>query len=197
MDVQRSIFADESDAKADMARLHSRTSREQRLLDSTPHGHLNTTSLVSAVRLKGVAWSMVPERPMDARALTLQPGHMVVLDSLSCYEVPGVPEAINATGAELWYLPPYLPDLNLIEKLWSEAKEFLRAVAARTAEAQRGSIDRAFQAVTLTDLRGSWIPVRMIVNRSSRHMSHLLLGNGNGRRKNTNPDASKSNFSSG
>jgi transposase len=49
--------------------------------------------------------------------------------------VAGVKEAIEATGAQIRYLPPYSPDLNPIEKAFSKIKALLRKAAPRTVEA--------------------------------------------------------------
>jgi transposase len=46
--------------------------------------------------------------------------------------VKGVREAIEASGAELRYLPPYSPDLNPIEQAWAKLKALLRKAAERT-----------------------------------------------------------------
>jgi transposase len=66
---------------------------------------------------------------------TLQPGDTVILDNLSSHKVAGVAAAITASGARLRYLPPYSPDLNPIEKLFSKLKARLRKAAARDMEA--------------------------------------------------------------
>ena len=57
----------------------------------------------------------------------------MVLDNLSSHKVDGVGKAIAAAGATLRYLPPYSPDLNPIEKLFSKLKALLRKAATRTA----------------------------------------------------------------
>ena len=41
----------------------------------------------------------------------------------------------RARGAQLLFLPPYSPDLNPIEKLFSKLKALLRAAAERTVDA--------------------------------------------------------------
>lgn len=46
------------------------------------------------------------------------------------------------------------PDLNPIEKMWSKAKEFLRAVKARTQEALLKAIAAALNTVTAQDVKG-------------------------------------------
>ena len=45
-------------------------------------------------------------------APSLKPDDIVVMDNLSAHKVPGVRQAIEATGARLLYLPPYSPDFN-------------------------------------------------------------------------------------
>jgi transposase len=40
---------------------------------------------------------------------------------------------IEAVGATVVPLPPYSPDLNPIEKMWSKVKAFLRGAYARSA----------------------------------------------------------------
>jgi transposase len=48
--------------------------------------------------------------------------------------VAGVREAIEAAGAALVYLPPYSPDLNPIELVFSKLKWLLRSAATCTVE---------------------------------------------------------------
>jgi transposase len=45
-----------------------------------------------------------------------------------------VKEAIESVGAHLVYLPPYSPDLNPIEMVFSKLKTLLRKSAERTVE---------------------------------------------------------------
>ena len=41
------------------------------------------------------------------------------MDNLAAHKVDGVRAAIEARGATLAYLPPYSPDLNPIEQIFS------------------------------------------------------------------------------
>jgi len=52
------------------------------------------------------------------------------------------------------YLPPYSPDLNPIETLWSKVKALLRKFKARTLDALPNAIQNAFHAVTVSDCSG-------------------------------------------
>ena len=45
---------------------------------------------------------------------------------------PRVEDLIKAAGAELRYLPPYRPDMNPIEKVFSKLKAHLRKIAERS-----------------------------------------------------------------
>ena len=54
---------------------------------------------------------------------------------------------------ELKYLPPYSPDLNPIENLWSQLKSHLRRLAPRTAD-ELLQAATAFAAVSPSDCHG-------------------------------------------
>lgn len=82
---------------------------------------------------------------------TLRPGDIVVMDNLSSHKIPAVVDAIEAAGAFAEYLPPYSPDLNPIEKMWSKIKAILRAMAARTSRTLHRAIRRALACVTPQD----------------------------------------------
>ena len=68
-------------------------------------------------------------------APTLHKGDIVFMDNLRAHKIVGVREAIEATGAELEYLPAYSPDLNPIGQAFSKLKAALRKGAARKVNA--------------------------------------------------------------
>jgi len=65
-------------------------------------------------------------------APTRHRGAVVIIDNLPAHKVAGVTDAIKAVGATAVYLPPYSPDLNPIEQLFSKLKALLRKAAERT-----------------------------------------------------------------
>ena len=79
---------------------------------------------------------------------------MVVLDNLQPHKAAGVRETIEAAGATLLYLPPYSPDFNPIENMWSKVKQFLRSAAARTFESLLEAIGAALRTVSVDDCLG-------------------------------------------
>ncbi len=157
------VFLDESGAKTNMTRLYGRSPIGERCVDHTPDGHWKTMTMLSAIRLDGVIQdaTVVVDGPMDAAtflaytqqflAPSLRPGDVVVMDNLSSHKDAGIREAIEAAGADLWYLPPYSPDLNPIEKLWSKVKAWLRRVSAKTFDALNDAIADALRAVHPTE----------------------------------------------
>ncbi|MDG2989639.1 IS630 family transposase [Candidatus Synechococcus calcipolaris G9] len=56
----------------------------------------------------------------------LQPGQTLVIDNASFHKGGRIEELVKAAGCEVWYLPPYSPDLNPIEKCWSWIKSRIR-----------------------------------------------------------------------
>ena len=88
---------------------------------------------------------------------TLQPGDWVIMDNLATHKVAGVREAIEAVGAHLLYLPPYSPDFNPIENMWSKIKQLLRSLAPRTAEDLLRVAALAFAAVSKADCQGFFL----------------------------------------
>ena len=163
-DPGRFVFIDESGAKTNMTRLRGRAPCGERLVEHVPHGHWHTTTMISAIRLTGVEAPMVIDGPMDAMVFrgyiermlvpTLHAGDIVVMDNLSAHKAAGVREAIEAVGASLLYLPPYSPDLNPIEAMWSKVKQSLRGAAARSSRTLLTAIGDALRSVTLDDARG-------------------------------------------
>ena len=85
---------------------------------------------------------------------TLRPGDIVVLDNLSPHKDKSALALIEQAGAEVRFLPPYSPDFNPIEKMWSKIKTLLRSAKARTEEALLSAIGAALARVTAQDAEG-------------------------------------------
>ena len=128
-----------------MVRRYGWGPKGERLVDDAPFGHWKTTTFIAGLRSSGVIAPFVLDGPMTGEmflvyvrqflAPELKPGDIVVMDNLAAHKVAGVCEAIRAVGASLLYLPPYSPDLNPIEQLFSKLKALLRKAAARSREA--------------------------------------------------------------
>lgn len=142
--LERYVFIDEMGANTKMARLYGWGPKSERVVSSVPHGHWKTTTFVGALRTTGLTAPLVIDGAMNGELFlayvqqqlvpTLKPGDIVVMDNLSSHHRAGVREAIETAGCTLAHLPPYSPDLNPIEQLFSKLKSRLRKHAERTLE---------------------------------------------------------------
>ncbi|MEM9481897.1 MAG: transposase [Verrucomicrobiota bacterium] len=74
---------------------------------------------------------------------TLGEGDIVVTDNFSAHKNKQTIAIIQSVGATAIFLPPYSPDLNPIELMWSKVKPSLRSTEARTHEALPAAIGSA------------------------------------------------------
>ena len=163
----RLVFVDESGANTQLTRRCGRCAIGQRLVRRIPHGHYQTSTLIAAVRLAGASAPWLFAGAMDGELFlawvrqglvpTLQPDDLVILDNLATHKVAGVREAIEAAGARLKYLPPYSPDFNPIENLWSKIKQSLRSQSPRTPAKLLTAAANAFAAITPADCHGFFL----------------------------------------
>ena len=74
------------------------------------------------------------------------------MDNLTSHKVNGAVDPIIAAGASIIYLPPYSPDFNPIEMMWSKIKAYLRKIKARTKDFLEIAIAEALSHVTTSDI---------------------------------------------
>ena len=143
-DPSHLVFLDETWVKTNMTRPRGRAYRGQRVLASVPHGHWKTTTFLAALRCSGLTAPLVVDGAINGAIFlswvqqqlvpTLQSGDIVVMDNLQSHKVAGVREAISSVGARVLYLPPYSPDLNPIETVFSKFKWIIKSLEHRTVE---------------------------------------------------------------
>src|SRR5262245_50972896 len=84
----------------------------------------------------------------------LKPGDIVVLANVGAHKPQHILDLIRAAGAHVLFLPPYSPDLNPIEMMWSKLKALLKKASARTREALDAAIAHAMDFISLEDITG-------------------------------------------
>lgn len=154
---------DEMGVKTNMTRLHGWALRGQRLVEPVPAGHWKTTTLLQAVDVRGVRTAMLTDGPTNGLVFTgfakwllapaLKPGDIVLLDNLSSHKTMAAIEAIEEADAEVWFLPPYSPDLNPIEKVFAKVKTLLRRAKARTEQSLIDAVATILKTITPNDCR--------------------------------------------
>ncbi len=147
-----------------MTRLYGRAPCGERVIDHVPDGRWESLTMLSALRYDGRTTAMVYEGGTDILAMqtyvevflatTLGPGDIMVMDNLSSHKNAEVVAMIEATGAEVWFLPRYSPDYNPIEEMWSKVKAYLRKVEARSRKTLINAIGKAHESVTAQDAVG-------------------------------------------
>jgi transposase len=145
IDPARLVFIDETWARTNMTRIRGRCARGKRLLAKVPHGRWRTMTFIAALRHDQIAAPFVLDGPIDGKSFlayvdqclapTLKPGEIVIMDNLGSHKSDAVRKAIRNTGARLFFLPSYSPDLNPIEQAFAKLKVLLRKAAERTVEA--------------------------------------------------------------
>ena len=81
------------------------------------------------------------------------PRSVVIMDNASIHHVADVVERIQQTGALIRFLPPYSPDFNPAEEVFSKMKKFLvnNDVAFSTTSSPSLLITMAFSTITTLD----------------------------------------------
>ena len=153
LDPARLVFLDESGVRTDLIRRYGRGLSGARVPDHTPDGRWHTTTFLGALRVTGLTAPAVFDGPIDGASFlayieqvlmpTLAPGDIVIMDNLSCHKSPAVRRAIEAVGAQLWFLPKYSPALNPIELAFAKLKAILRKARCRTREVPWDTIGAA------------------------------------------------------
>ena len=60
---------------------------------------------------------------------------VVVMDNATFHKQTELQHALTTAGHTLLYLPPYSPDLNLIEKKWAQLKSLRRKIGGSVVDA--------------------------------------------------------------
>lgn len=147
-----------------MTRLRGRSPGGTRCHGSAPCGHWKSVTMLSSIRLDGTTECIVVDGAVDGAMFseyirqilcpTLGPDDIVVMDNLSAHKNSNVAGHIRKRGATFMYLPPYSPDLNPIENMWSKVKQHVRGLEPRTEEALEEAIAKALDSVSANDAKG-------------------------------------------
>jgi transposase len=163
LDPERLVFIDETWAKTNMTRPRGRSPQGTRLVEKVPHGHWKTTTFLAALRTSGLTAPLVVDGAINGELFlayveqqlvpTLHRDDVVIVDNLSSHKRAGVREAIESSGASLLYLPPYSPDFNPIELVFSKFKWLLKSSAERTVESLWNKCGELLDAITERECR--------------------------------------------
>jgi len=165
--IEHLVFLDESGVNINLTRLYGWAPSCERVVDHTPLNTPQTTTILSSIRFHGdTTFTSYQGGTTGERFVTylkeillptLHQGDIVVMDNMRSHHVRAVRDILEASGIGLLYLPPYSPDLNPIEKMWSKLKAILRGWKIRSLDALPDAIRLAFNLVSHSDCQ-RWFP---------------------------------------
>lgn len=157
------IFIDQTGVSTRMHRSYARAPAGQRVTGLIPEKHYVSSTLMGALNRYGRFVSLLYPGGTDLNAVLtfihsqlaplMKTGDIIVWDNLAAHLSASVVKAIESLGASVMNLPPYSPDLNPIEMLWSKTKTLLKGFAARTPQALRAALKAALDAITPNDVK--------------------------------------------
>jgi len=161
LDPERLVFIDETWIKTNMAPLRGWNPKGTRLRGHAPHGHWRTMTFLAALRCAALTAPCLIDGPINGNIFccyveqfllpTLQPGDIVILDNLGSHKSKAVRDAILDARAHLAFLPPYSPDLNPIEQVFSKIKHWMRMAQARTMDAVCQRLSELISTIPATE----------------------------------------------
>lgn len=158
------FFVDESNAKTNMRRLYGRAVGGKRCKGFAPNDHWKSMTMLSSIKYDGTTQCMVVDGATDRYVFetyikkvlcpALKAGDIVVMDNLAAHKTGNIKSYLEEKGAKVLYLPPYSPDLNPIENMWSKIKQFLKGIEEGPWECLERAIGWAFELVSAKDASG-------------------------------------------
>ena len=158
------MFLDESGLNFQMSPKYGRGYIGQRVYYASPVNRGNYHTVISAINYQEVISALYGSWAGNGNIFLnylehclcpkLHRNQTVIMDNVSFHKVDGVAQLLSDVGVELIYLPPYSPDLNPIEQMWSKIKTYLRQAAARTTGQLQYALKTAFLNIVPEDLMG-------------------------------------------
>ena len=139
------MFVDETSTNTKLTKRTGWSPRGVRYHTDAPFGVWKTQIFIAGLRCDGLVAPWIVDAPMNRQSFEiwietqllpiLLPGDIVILDNVVFHKSPAVVKLLRKQGAWLLFLPPYSPDLNPIELVYSKLKALLRKKAARSFDA--------------------------------------------------------------
>ena len=163
-DPDQLVFLDESGVNTNMTRHYGRAVGKERAVDHAPENTPTNTTILSSIRLNGeTAYTTYSGGTTGDRFVeylekvlipTLHKGDIVIMDNMRSHHVKKVSEVLQKAKIQLLYLPPYSPDFNPIEKMWSKMKAIMRKMKIRDSTLLPEAVKIALGNVRISDCEG-------------------------------------------
>jgi len=154
--LEKLVFLDECGFSLNLHRLYGWAPKGERCYEAVPFNKGKNRSVLGAYSWPGDenptglwalwqrlgAWNGESFEQFVQEALLpqLPPGRVLVMDNARIHHRQTLHEKVAAAGCRIVYLPPYSPDFNPIELVWSWLKDQVRFLAPRTDEQRQRDI---------------------------------------------------------
>ena len=155
---QELVFIDETGCIRNTTRSQARSAKGQRVKCPNSLNKGTRISVIGALGVDGILTALSYEGTLNANLFeyfveqflvpVLTPNQVVILDNASSHHSEEAIALIEATGAGVVFLPPYSPELNPIELIWSKLKNFLKQTIISTTDELYQAISTALEMVT-------------------------------------------------
>ena len=163
LDYRRLYFLDETNANTTMTRLYGRALIGERVTYAVPYRHWESTTLLSVLNYQGAVANVVYKGGTDIAVFeafvacqlskVLKPGDILVMDNLATHKSPSVLGLFEKMNVRVALLPPYSPDFNPIENMFSKVKAYLKKVMQGSTKPLWKLIGEALNQITPKDAR--------------------------------------------
>ena len=161
------VFIDESGLNLAFTRLYARALKGQRARGDSPSkrgknvstiGAISEKEIIASINILGAANGIIFEAFIITMVVPkLWKGAHVVVDNSTIHKGIEIEKAIEEVGAKLIFLPPYSPEFNPIENLWSKVKSSLRSQKPRTYRELQEATEKAFELVSPQDIQNWFV----------------------------------------
>jgi len=141
-----------------MTRLYGRAPRGERIYEYVPDVRYERVSVISTIRMNGESNPFVYSGTLNGFLFvqyiweyvvpTLKPYDILIMDRSSTHLMKIISELVESVGANVVYLPPYSPDFNPIETIFSQIKADLRNHKPRSVDSICDALTYAFHDIT-------------------------------------------------
>lgn len=163
-DKNKLVFPGESGVNTDLTRIYGRAAGRRRCIGKKPLNTPKNTTVLSSIRLnretmytsyqEGTAKDKFIGYLKNVLAPALKKDGIAIMDNMGTHHSKEVKKVIKDLKINVVYLPPYSPDLNPIEKMWSKIKSILRKLKARDLNTLLDAIGYAFSKICVSDCIG-------------------------------------------
>lgn len=150
---QRIVSVDETGVDERTVHITGYVHRGSRLYSQRQTGGWKRTNIIMAVDANGVVASSTHRTAVGSEAfaafinaLPVPEGAVLLMDNVAFHKTAAVQAAISRKGYQAMYTPPYTPDTNPIENVFSIFKHHVRQQSWDTSVAER--VTRGLQALT-------------------------------------------------